>query len=155
MITKKFLKEQLERLQANYGKEKFDLSLDTFNLWFEMFKDCEKEGLKIAVDNCIKENEYAPNIAGLMKYYRVLEEERKEIAEIINSKYRTLMSFWGEKYDHDTYKAIIDYVFRFPKEQRKVQTVELTHHAIAFYNDCRNVGRLDIPTIKEYVEGKR
>lgn len=155
MITKKVLKEQLSKIQTNYGVDKFDLSKEKFELWYEMFADCDENGLKLAVANCIKENEYAPNIAGLMKYYRTLEQDRAEIAEVMKSKYTTMRSMWREEYDSDTFKAIIEYIFRFPKEQRKVQMVELTHHAISFYNDCRNVGRQDIPTIKEYVEGKR
>lgn len=155
MITKKVLKEQLEKLQLNYGVGKFDVTPEAFELWYEMFADCDENGFKLAVANCIKENEYAPNIAGLMKYYRTLEQDRAEIAEVMKSKYTTMRSMWREEYDSDTFKAIIEYIFRFPKEQRKVQMVELTHHAISFYNDCRNVGRQDIPTIKEYVEGKR
>lgn len=155
MVTKKVLKEQLEKLQTNYGVERFDITPDVFKLWYEMFADCDENGFKLAVANCIKENEYAPNIAGLMKYYRTLEQDRAEIAEVMKSKYTTMRSMWREEYDSDTFKAIIEYIFRFPKEQRKVQMVELTHHAISFYNDCRNVGRQDIPTIKEYVEGKR
>lgn len=155
MVSKKFLKEQLSKLQVNYGKDKFDISPDAFNLWYEMFADCEEEGLRIAVSNCIKENEFAPNIAGLMKYYKTLEQDRSEIKEIMQSKYNTLRCMWNEDPDSDTFKAIVDYIFRFPKEQRKVQMVELTHNAIAFYNDCRYCGRQNIPTIKEYVEGKR
>lgn len=155
MLSKKFLKEQLTKLQTNYGKDKFDLSQDMFNLWYEMFADCEEDGLKIAVNNCIKENEYAPNIAGLMKYYKDLDNSRKEIAEVMQSKYTTIRSMWEEEYDPNTFKSIVEYIFRFPKEQRKIQMVELTHHMISFCNDCRNCGRTDIPTIKEYVEGER
>jgi hypothetical protein len=120
-----------------------------------MFSDCDEEGLRLAVIKCIKENEYAPNVAGLMKYYKTLEQDRNEIADVMKSKYTTIRCVWGEEYNADTFKAIVEYIFRFPKVQRKVQMVELTHHAIAFYNDCRICGRQDIPTIKEYVEGKR
>ena len=155
MISRKFLKEQLHRLQTNYGNEKFDVTQDMFNLWYEMFENCEEDGLRLAVSNCIKENEFAPNIAGLMKYYRDLEDSRKEIAEVMKSKYTTMRCMWEESYDSETFKAIVEFIFRFPKEQRKVQMIELTQHAISFYNDCRNCGRQDIPTIKEYVEGKR
>lgn len=154
-ISREFLKDQMKKLETNYGKDKFRMTQDTFELWYEMFADCEEDGLKIAVDNCLKENEFAPNIAGLMKYYKELEKERNEIIESMTSSYNTMRNAWGEKYDKTTFRAIVDYIFRFPKEQRKVQTVELTHHAISYYNDCVYVGRADIPTIKEYVEGKR
>lgn len=154
-VTREFLRDQMKKLEVNYGMDKFRITQEGFELWYEIFKECDAEGLKIAVNKCLEENEFAPNIAGLMKYYRTLEQDRNEITEVMKSKYTTMRSMWREEYDSDTFKAIVEYIFRFPKEQRKVQMVELTHHAISFYNDCRNVGRQDIPTIKEYVEGKR
>ena len=155
MITEKFLKQQLRKLQTNYGVDKFDLSKESFDLWYEMFSDCDEEGLRLAVTNCIKENEFAPNIAGLMKYYKTLEKDRNEIKEVMKSKYNTMRCMWRDEADFDTFQTIVEYIVRFPKGQRKVQMVELTRNAIAFYNDCRYCGRQDIPTIKEYVEGKR
>lgn len=155
MITQKFLKEQLIKLQTNYGRDKFDLSRETFNLWYEMFADCEEEALKLAVTNCIKESEFAPNIAGLMKYYRAIVQERSEIIEIMESKYKTLLGIWGESANKETFMAIVKYIYSFPKKERKEAMIELAHKAVSFYNDCRNEARLDIPTIKEYVEGIR
>lgn len=155
MITKKNLKEQLIKLQTNYGTDKFDLSQEKFDLWYEMLGDCDERALEVAIRNCIKGSEYPPTIATLMKYYREVEESREEIATLIRTEYSNMKSQWGEQDDPDTYKAIIEYVFRFPKNQRKVRIVELAHQGISFYNDCIYVGREDIPTIKEYVEGKR
>lgn len=65
------------------------------------------------------------------------------------------MSIWGEQSDQSTYDALINHVMRFPKDQRKNLIIEMAQMAHSFYNDCRNCGRQDIPTIKEYVEGKR
>lgn len=155
MVSKEFLKKQLLKLQLNYGPEKFDLSKSSFELWYEMFSDCDEDGLRLAVTKCIKENEYAPNVAGLMKYYRVLEQEHKEINDVLKSRYKFLMSIWGEQSDQSTYDALINHVMRFPKDQRKNLIIEMAQMAHSFYNDCRNCGRQDIPTIKEYVEGKR
>lgn len=154
MIERSVFLTYLQKLERVYAP-RMTFNQELVDIWYEMFADCEEEGLKIAVDNCIKNSEYPPTIAGLMKYYKELEIGRIEIAETMNAKYANMRSFWGEKYDHDTFKSIVEYIFRFPKEQRKVQMTELTHHAISFYNDCRRCGRQDIPTIKEYVEGKR
>lgn len=155
MVTQKTLKEQLIKLQINYGRDKFDLSKESFNLWYEMFADCEEEALKLAINNCIKGSEYAPNIAGLMKYYKAIMQERSEIIEVMQSQYKTLLAIWGESYNKETVKAIIDYVYSFPKEKRKEAMIDLTHRAVSFYNDCRNEARVDIPRIKEFIEGKR
>lgn len=154
MIDRDKFIEYLKMLDKAYSP-KMTFTKELVDMWYEMFADCDEEGLKMAVINCIKTSEFPPNIATLMRYYRELDDNRKEMFALITSNYTTLRSMWREQYDKETFKAIVEYVFRFPKEQRKVQTVELTHHAISFYNDCRNVGRLDIPTIKEYVEGKR
>lgn len=154
MIERAVFLTYLQKLERVYAP-RMSFNQELVDIWYEMFADCDEEGLRIAVNNCIKDSEYPPTIAGLMKYYRELDDSRKEIAEVMRAKYTTLRGMWEEEYDSDTFKAIVEYIFRFPKEQRKVQMVELTHHAISFYNDCRNVGRQDIPTIKEYVEGKR
>lgn len=151
----KFLQEQMKRLETNYGREKFVITKDIFDLWKEMFSDCNEQAFKLAVDKCIKENEFAPNIAGLMKYYKAIEEEHEEMKEVLNNQYRKIYSLWPEKYDSDTFKAIVEYICRFPKKMRKVEMIELTQRAISFSYDCDGCGRKDKPTIKEYLQGAR
>lgn len=151
----KFLREQMIRLETNYGAERFKISKEIFDLWVEMFADCDEEGFKLAVTKCIQESEYAPNIAGLMKYYKQLDEERSELGDTIKAQYRKMRSFWPEEYDSDTYKAIVEYLMRFPKKTRKVEMIELSQRAISFSFNCDGCGRKDKPTIKEYIEGER
>lgn len=154
-MDKAFLREQMIRLETNYGKDKFVITKDMFDLWYEMFQECEEEGLKLAVDRCIKENEFAPNIAGLMKYYKELENEKNELIDTIKHQYTTIRSIWGENYDKDTLSEIATYIMRRPKKIRKVEMVELTHRAVSFAHDCEAAGRIDKPTIKEYIQGAR
>jgi len=154
-ISKEFLLKQMGRLELNYGKDRFRVEQDMFDLWYEMFQECEEPGLKLAVDKCIKENEFAPNIAGLMKYYKALEDERNDLRDTIQHQYTTIRSIWGEKYDKDTYESIVEYIMRQPKNLRKVEMVELTHRAVSFAHDCDACGRTDKPTIKRYIQGER
>lgn len=154
-MDKAFLREQMIKLETNYGKDKFVITKEMFDLWYEMFQECEEEGLELAVKKCIKENEFAPNIAGLMKHYKELADEREDLKETIQHQYTTICSIWGEEYDSDTFKAIAEYIMRQPKKMRKVEMVELTHRAVSFSHSCDACGRLDKPTIKEYIEGAR
>lgn len=154
-ISKEFLLKQMGRLELNYGKDRFRVEQDMFDLWYEMFQECEEPGLKLAVDKCIKENEFAPNIAGLMKYYKALEDERNDLRDTIQHQYTTIRSIWGEKYDKDTYESIVEYIMRQPKNLRKLEMVELTHRAVSFAHDCDACGRTDKPTIKRYIQGGR
>ena len=144
----------LQRLEMAYTP-KLHFDQNQVDLWYDMFKDCAEEGLKLAVDKCIKENEFAPNIAGLMKYYRELETEHNELKDLIHAQYTTIRSIWGEEYDSDTFKEIAAYILRQPRKMRKVEMVELTHRAVSFRHDCDACGRVEIPTIKEYVQGAR
>ena len=155
MITQEFLLKQMSRLELNYGKERFKADQDIFDLWYEMFADCNEQAFKLAVDKCIKENEFAPNIAGLMKYYKAIEEEHDELKETIKHQYTKIRSFWGEEYDKDTFNVIVEYIYRHPKKMRKVEMIELTQRAISFEHDCEAAGRIDIPSIKEYIQGAR
>ena len=132
------------KLETNYGKDKFHISKDIFDLWFEMFAGCEEQGLKLAIEKYIRESEYPPNIA-----------ERADLVETIKAQYSIIRSIWGESYDAETLKTIQDYIVKFPKKTRKVEMVELTHDAVSFRHDCDACGRVDIPTIKEYIQGKR
>ena len=155
MITKKSLKEQLIKLQTNYGTDKFDLSQEKFDLWYEMIGECDERILEAAVKNCIKENEYPPTIATLMKFYREVEAAREEIHTLMKTEYSNMRSYWGERYDSETFRAIIEYVFRYPKDQRKAEMVSLTHRAVSYYNNCIYSGKEKIMSIKEYVESER
>lgn len=154
-MNAKFLREQMIKLETNYGKDKFHITKEIFDLWKEMFADCNEQAFKLAVDKCIKENEFAPNIAGLMKYYKAIEEEHDEMKKVLNEQYRKICSLWTEEYNSDTFNAIVEYIYRFPKKMRRVEMIELTQRAISFSFDCDGCGRKDKPTIKEYVQGAR
>lgn len=154
-ITKDFLKEQMIRLETNYGRERFVITKEIFNLWLERLKDCDANGLKLAFDKCIDEREYPPNIAVIKNIYQELDAERNELADTIRSQYTTMRSVWGESYDKETFNEIVKYIMRQPRSMRKVEMIELQQRAVSFAHDCEGCGRRDKPTIKEYVQGKR
>ena len=134
---------------------KLHFTQDLVDLWYEMFSECEEEGLKLAVNKCIQENEFAPNIAALMKCYKELEQEKIELTDTISHQYTSIRAIWGEEWDSATFNAIVTYIFRFPKKQRKVEMIELAQRAISYYHNCDSAGRKERPTIKGYVEGER
>lgn len=153
MEREKFLK-YLRKLELAFAP-KLSFNQELVDLWYEMFADCNEQAFKLAVDKCIKESEFAPNIAGLMKYYKAIVDEHDEMKEVLNSQYKKICSLWTEEYSSDTFNAIVEYIYRFPKKMRKVEMIELTQRAISFSFDCDGCGRKDKPTIKEYVQGAR
>ena len=153
-VSREFLFEQLKRLETNYG-DKFKINQDLFDLWHEICADCNEIGFRQAVDRCIRESEFAPNIAGVMKYYKEIEKEHDDLEDLINRQYTTIRSIWGEQFEKETFDAIAEYILRFPRKTRHVEMVELTHKMVSFSNDCDVCGRLDKPSIKEYLQGAR
>lgn len=153
-ISKQFLLQQAKRLETNYGKERFVMNPDIFGLWYEMFQDCEEEGLKLAVDRCLKESEFPPTIATLMKLYKELADEREELKRLIEHEYSLMKSVWDEKDSGETFNEIVRYLNKQPKKERRVKMVELSQEAISYYHDLVAKGIQNIPTILEYVKGK-
>lgn len=153
MKRESFLK-YLRKLELAFSP-KLSFTQELVDLWYEMFEDCNEDAFRLAVDKCIKESEFAPNIAGLMKYYKAIVDEHDEMKEVLNSQYKKICSLWTEEYSSDTFNAIVEYIYRFPKKMRKVEMIELTQRAISFSFDCDGCGRKDKPTIKEYVQGAR
>lgn len=154
MIERSAFIKLLQKLDMAF-ESKLTFTQEKIDLWYEMFKDCNEVGLTQAVDRCIKESEFAPNVAGLMKYYRQIEETHNDLVRCVKSEYRSICSIWGEPYDFQTESEIYAYVNRFPRETRKTEMVELAHRAISFKHDCEACGRTDVPTILEYVKGMR
>lgn len=141
----------LQKLEKAYAP-KLNFTRDMVDLWYEMFQDCEEEGLRLAVDNCIKSSEFAPNIATLMKFYRELADERETMRRHIEHEYGLMKAIWGEKDNAETFDAIVKYIYKFPKTERKEKMVALSQEANSYYHDLIIEGVQDIPTIKEYVE---
>ena len=154
-ISINFLRDQMKRLEINYGIEKFHVTKAIFELWLEMLSDCDEELFKLAVDKCIKESEFAPNVAGLMKYYKELSTEHDEYISFVKREYTLMRAVWQEEKDPGTVIELYQFSLKFPEKQRKTLLVEFTQNACSFRHDCDACGRTDIPTIKEYIQGKR
>ena len=155
IITREFLLNQMHRLELNYGRDRFVVNQNVFELWYDMFKTCTQDNLKSAVDKCIKESEFAPNVAGLMKFYKELSTEHDEYITFVKREYTLMRAVWQEEKDPGTVIELYQFSLKFPEKQRKTLLVELTQNSCSFRHDCDACGRTDIPTIKEYIQGKR
>lgn len=154
-MKKELLRDLMKKIELNYGPDKFKITKPMFELWYDMFSDCNEYGLKQAVDKCIKENEFAPNVAGLMKYYKALEEAHNELEKAVKHNYSVIRAIWEEEYDDNTLMELWTYINRFPEKTRQTELVELTQRAVSFRHDCEGCGRKDYPTILEYLKGAR
>ena len=150
-----YLKQQTDRLKANYG-DRFDMGQEVFDLWSEIFADCVPEGFKASVDEYMRTNEFPPSIASIRKIYDEKKAYREELAKFLTAKYRWVTCWFEEEPDKEAYKMFVDYVCRFPKQERKKVAQDIAYDAVAWWNDCieRGVPLSKIGTFKDYLKGK-
>ena len=154
MLDKKFLAEQMARIEANYGRDRFKITQQVFDLWFEMFSDCEKAGFKASVEKYMKTNEFAPTVAGIRKVYEELKAYREHMKTVIMANYRKAMYWFEEKADADTYLAYANYVYMFPEKEREAKAVELANKAIGYWINCDDMGvpENERDSLKQFIE---
>ena len=150
MIERENFIKYLQRLEIAYTP-KMIFTQEQVNLWYELFSECEETVFKIALDECIKENEFAPNIAGLMKYYRKIIDERNQYRDHVLQQYAVIRDVFEEKFSTDTLNTILEYLRVFPKNMRKAEMTEMTYRAITFCHDCEYQAK-EKPSVKEYIE---
>ena len=153
-MDKKFLKEQMARIETNYGKERFRVSQPMFDLWYEMFADCETMGFKASVDKYIMTSDYPPTVAGIRKIYEELKANRKHLVSVINSNYRTAITWFEEQGDDETYSAFTNYVCRFPEDMRENKAKELACRVIAYCvnRDDNKMAKEQRISLKSFIE---
>ena len=136
------------KLEQNYGKDRFKITQQIFDLWSEMFKDYSEEGLKVSVDEYIKTSEYPPTVASIAKIYREKSEYREELRSYLKNKYIWVSKWYEEEPTQEVFAEFCRYIMRFPKDDRKSKADEITRKAISYYNNKQNQ-----KTFREYLEG--
>jgi hypothetical protein len=150
-MNKKFLQSEMMRIETNYGQDKFKITAEMFNLWWDMFKDLKEEGVKVSVTEYIKNHEYPPNIAGIMKIYTAKNEYRKHMRQLILAKYNYVCRWYEEKKTEQCLKKLINLVFSYPTEDREIVINDFALDAISYYNRCMAEGKKC--SIEEFIEG--
>lgn len=90
----------LEMLNTAYGN-KFPLNDKISNLWYEIFSDYHMEDIYQAAKRYIRKSEYAPTIAGIMKEYNGMKNEKADdIKRIVNIRNDALADYPTYKEDY-------------------------------------------------------
>ena len=143
-LDREVFKDQLINLTKLYAP-RFEFDQEKFDLWYDMFSDCDTEGIKAAINKLVQESEYVPTIASLRKCYNELEEKRRKLAHTIQSDYQILVSLFGED-DEETYRLFKEKVIN--SKDRITKANEITTELVSEYHDYQNDG-LEIPPLKE------
>lgn len=150
-MEKQFLKEQMMRLEANFTTERFKITKQMFDLWYEMFKDLEEEGVRVSINEYIRTSEYPPTVASIMKIYDAKAQEREELKKYIKGRYIYMCRWYEEHPDDEIYSQIIRLINAVPKEKRHEVVENISLEAVRYYNDALEMGASNI-TIKQFLE---
>lgn len=134
-MEKKFLKEQMMRIETNYGKDRFQITKQMFDLWYEMFQNLDENGIKASVDEYIRTNEYPPTVASIIKIYNGKSDYREQMAERLWKKYKFICRWLEEKPDNAVYRNYVKTVMAFPADERNEIASEMIERAVFLYND--------------------
>ena len=124
----------MQRLEQNYGVERFKITQEMFDLWVEMFKDYSSEGLKLSVDEYIQTNEYPPTVASIVKIYNAKNEYRKEMLSYLKGKYLWLNRWIEQTPTQEEFSWFCKYIMTFEKDKRKGKVEEIASDVISRYN---------------------
>lgn len=138
-MDKKFLRDQMIKLETNYGKDRFKITKEMFELWYEMFKDFSEEGIKSSVNQYIRENEYPPTIAGIMKIYREKDKRREDVRNYVKGNYSYVSHWCNEKPNSATYELFSKKCFCVPLGEIENKTDNLVQNIMDYYNNLEHM----------------
>lgn len=152
-MDKKFLKSEMVRIQNNYGKDKFNASQEIFDLWYDVVGDSQEDAFHDAVNECLKKNVYAPNIAGVMTYYDAILKNRKRVKASMDLDMYGTLSEWAQKKNEAIVNAWTNYCKRESADEMIEASRKLSHEANDFRIVCILKGE-ELPPLEKFIEGK-
>lgn len=158
-MTRDEFKAVSVKLRIAYKRQGFMENPEEFELWLEHFGDLKQKFMAAAVHEFISQSVYPPTIADIKNRYDVLaEDDRKYNAEIMGL-FRLAQSLYPGSGlvddEQEELEAFKTYIRRFPERERRVRAEEFLNLVTGYIRNCEGCGRKEMPTFKEYIEGKR
>ena len=91
MVDSKTIAEQMEKLKTVY---RMDLSEELMEIWYEQFKDCNKDWFCESVTKYIGMSQYAPTPANIWEVYHFVEGEYKARVRTLEQIYNHICSIY-------------------------------------------------------------
>ena len=143
-MTRDDFKKIIKTARSFYPRERFVDNKADFDNWFSVFNDLDYEIADKALREYVKDNEYAPTVAGIRKNYEKIVDEEKKIRRDVNEKYGFLLTYFGERETKETKDKFWELVKSDTKD-KIIQKAEWLR--MAGYNVCEE------KTLMEFLNG--
>jgi len=70
MLSKEVFNKSTAKLVTEYGSKGFEMPKERATQWYEFMKEYDDESFINAIDDCLKENSFAPSMSDIIKYYK-------------------------------------------------------------------------------------
>lgn len=138
-MTREEIKTQLEKLDLMY--ERFNITQALFNVWAENCKNLEAKTFERAIGEVIKHEEYPPNLATVLRYYREIEAENRAIISKARECYMRAISALGIPKNVDEYKAYLLMINAAPREERMELAENFSMMVVNYANKATSEGK--------------
>ena len=148
-MTRGEIKDQLKRLGDVY--QNFTVTPTAFNTWCDIFMGYDKQLFIMAVDEVIRNEEFAPKIATINKYYTQLKQTKKDITSKAREAYNRAVNALGSEKSVEEFKALLEYLTTLPIEERAEKVDDFGWRVVSYANGAITRGET-LKTFRELLE---
>ena len=145
-MTRDEIKLQLEKLNLFF--DKFTVSQTIFNMWVDVFKSYDSKVFERAIDEVIKNEEFAPSIATVRRYCRDIELENKQIMEKARECYLRAINALGIDRNMDEFLVFLRAINGEPRNNRLNFAEDICSAIVNFANKQISEGNKNISFVE-------
>ena len=155
-MTREEVKGIIKKLRDAYGN-KIEITNESLNIWCDCLKDCNNKFMPEAVRRYISNNEYPPTIASIMKCYKEVDAEYRDMHRKVMYEYESgIECYLGEKHGKEDFKAFSEYIRTFESYSDKIRAAsEFRHQCIAKMRDIEHKASIgentEVPSLVEFI----
>lgn len=148
-MKKTELSEILLKVKKIYG-DRFLIEQGTLDAWYEFIGDLDFSIAKAATSRYVRENEYAPTVAGIMKHYNAIVEEHNEVMARLKENYDRITGLYPGGHTKQAWQAYMSLVSSAKDDPGKQKISDMiASHVSAYISKAEG----NVPTLAEYIGG--
>ena len=144
----------MEKVRKVYG-EKFPMSQERMDIFYDLLNDLDYEMLKEATENMLKESNYPPVPADFRNAYKVIYDRERDRKDFLNNIFQRMKHIWafreGEGHLRGS-ECFVKYILSFPKEQQEQEGQKCLDIVTAYMKKVQDEKNDDMLRFDDFIE---